>query len=336
MDFVNDNDNRIGDSYISGLWPNEQHALKITEETMDEYLVNIKDRLDTKENFKIAGFGCGPNANIGFLKIVVEKVIAKKPELTVEIYLIDLSLNETQMKVCIEEFKGKNVLIFSSHNSFYSKSLPSNSMDLIFGMSCFCYPPQNWSHQSYSSIFYINGFSKFNQEIEDYSNILWKEIMTMICSQLRPGGLLVDVEYGTGEVAESYFSMLGSHLQRVVDKYNLKKTGCPLLMRNIECLSLPIKNNEVPMTVFKTGELLAKDVRISYVHKIAHNKEDRMNIVKQMNEACTKPFIMDMDKSKDIIDKAFQEFLDNFLPESVDDKYCTDFPGIFFSAQKHK
>jgi len=331
---------KIGDDYVSKLWPDETSALEIASKTMDKYLEKISRRLTEKNPFRIGGIGCGPLGNAQLLRLLVDKILEKNKDLQIEILLVDLSCNEAQLKHCYDIFPEKNVLIFSGINSYYERSFSDLSMDIILSLSCLCYPAPEWSPKSnYESIFYIHG-TNYDESIEEDSAEMWLKIVKIMSEKLRKDGLLIVIEYGTTDIrfeeikiVDSFFTMMGNYLHKSINKYSLKKFGIPLIQRNNVAMSVPFINQEVNMEIFELGQLMDNDAHFKYLYKVAKTDEERTKIQLQMINAATKPFIMDESNLENVV-AGWEEFLEIYTPECIKEKYLTGIPGVFFSAIK--
>ena len=328
---------RIGEDYITGMWPDESAALDSSSQAVDLYLNRIEKTLLTYSTpFRIGGYGCGPSGNSKFLRMIVDKLLQKKKDLQIEIMLIDLSCNELQLKELARVFPETNVFSFSSFNTFYNGGFPNNSMDIIFAFSCLSYPHPEWAPQSkYESLFYIHGINH-NEEIESYSRSLWKKIITNINNNLKKGGLFMNIEFGVSDVIneeiqaiDKYLTAKGEYLHKFIKKYNLKKSGIPILSRNSEVMTEPMIKGQVPFEVLMTAQIL--DPFNLNIELATKTQEEKRNIYIKMALATEKPFILD-ESNMENVEKAWKEFEENFPNEFIENDSPN--PGVLMAAMK--
>lgn len=333
---------RIGEEYLNAPWPDETACLEIAGKTFDRYLDLHSERIQSNESFRIGGCGCGPKGNGKFVRLLVDKLHSRNPEIEVEIIYVEFSCHETQIKICSRIFSDKkNVHVYSSLDSFTAQPFPLESMDVIFGFSSFSYPDVNWMPKSdFQNLFYIHGYD-YNEEIEEYSKQTWKELMTSLCSQLKKSGLLIVGEYGVSNtknepcyIIQKYFTRMGLDFYQRAKKYNIKTFGVPLLQRNSAAFSEPIEKKLVPMTIFATGNVFDPDAMVKRAHRIGKNPKEIQDVMKGSLISCSKPFIFD-EKNAEISQKAFDEHLEDYLNWCVDEEYIADVPGVFFCAIKN-
>lgn len=312
---------KILDGYCTKYWPDDESCIEDIDKKFKEYLEANPEVLASKDSFRIAGFGCGPSANIETVKTLVDNIKKINEKKEIEIYFVDFSNNVAQLNITKEALKRyEGIYVYATNGDFYNRVFSENFLDLAFGFSTFCYPPNGFKQpENYHSICY-NGRNPKREDLDASSLDCLKKIFDNLNVQVKSKGLVIVVEFGGAKTDSQelqttcvFFDKLGYFIKKKADEHQLVVENIPLFFRNIDIYESMIKDDKYPYDVLFYKDLIDHNSFYNYIYKTTNGDQkliDQINL--EMNTSCSKPYLSN-NQNKELVDKAFSEAMSEWM-----------------------